>query len=103
MLLPKVPAATPEVGRDLSRGGRFDAEAVRKAALDVDVRLGGALQGYGVKFAPPEDVMAGQNVRALPVVMQNRGRNITVVWPSQISTAEAVLPLPAFSPYSMRG
>jgi branched-chain amino acid transport system substrate-binding protein len=45
--------------------------------------------------------MAGQNIRALPVVMQNRGKNITVVWPSQISTAEPVMPLPATSPYAM--
>ena len=74
---------------------------MRKAALEVDVPLGGTLQGYGVKFAPPEDAMAGQNVRALPVVMQNRGTDITVVWPSQISTAAAVMPLPASSPYAM--
>jgi branched-chain amino acid transport system substrate-binding protein len=81
--------------------GGADPEAVRKAALDVDIPLGGTLQGYGVKFAPPEDAMAGQNIRALPVVMQNRGKDITVVWPSQISTAEPVMPLPASSPYAM--
>ena len=81
--------------------GGADPDAVRKAALEVDVPLGGTLQGYGVKFAPPEDAMAGQNVRALPVVMQNRGTDITVVWPSQISTAAAAMPLPASSPYAM--
>jgi branched-chain amino acid transport system substrate-binding protein len=84
-----------------SKYGGFDPEAVRKAALDVDIPLGGTLQGYGVKFAPPEDAMAGQNVRGTPVVMQNRGKNITVVWPSQIASAEPVLPLPSSSPYSM--
>ena len=57
---------------------RHDAEALRKAALDVDIPLGGTIQGYGVKFNPPEDAMAGQNLRALPVVMQYRGRQITV-------------------------
>ena len=82
--------------------GGFDAEAVRKAALEVDVPLGGTLQGYGVKFAPPEDAMAGQNLRGTPVVMQNRGKNITVVWPSQIASAEPVLPLPVSSPYALR-
>ncbi|MFZ3236873.1 MAG: ABC transporter substrate-binding protein [Stellaceae bacterium] len=81
--------------------GGADPDAVRKAALEVDVPLGGTLQGYGVKFAPPEDAMSGQNVRALPVVMQNRGKDITVVWPSQISTAAPVMPLPASSPYAM--
>ena len=70
--------------------GGFDPDAVRKAALEVDIPLGGTLQGYGVKFAPPGrcDVRA-ERARALPVVMQNRGKDITVVWPSQISTAAA--------------
>ncbi len=85
----------------IGKYGGADPDAVRKAALEVDIPLGGTLQGYGVKFAPPEDAMAGQNLRALPVVMQNRGKDITVVWPSQISTAPPVLPLPASSPYAM--
>ena len=85
----------------ITKYGGATPDAVRQAALDVDVPLGGTLQGYGVKFAPPEDAMAGQNIRALPVVMQNRGKDITVVWPSQISTAQPVLPLPASSPYAM--
>ena len=85
----------------IQKFGGAGPEAVRQAALDIDIPLGGTLQGYGVKFAPPEDVMAGQNIRALPVVMQNRGKNIAVVWPSQISTADPVLPLPASSPYAM--
>ena len=33
--------------------GGFDAEAVRKAALDVDIPAGGTIQGYGVKFYRP--------------------------------------------------
>jgi branched-chain amino acid transport system substrate-binding protein len=81
--------------------GGFDAEAVRKAALEVDVPLGGTLQGYGVKFLPPDDAMAGQNERALPVVMQNHGKEITVVWPTEIQTQAPVLPLPSSSPYAM--
>ncbi|HEX3952415.1 MAG TPA: ABC transporter substrate-binding protein [Stellaceae bacterium] len=85
-----------------SKYGGFSPDAIRQAALDVDVPLGGTLQGYGVKFAPPTDVLAGQNLRAVPVVMQNRGKDITVVWPSQIASAEPVMPLPASSPYAMR-
>lgn len=85
----------------VTKYGGFDPEAVRKAALDVDIPLGGTLQGYGVKFAPPEDPMAGQNMRALPVVMQNRGTDITVVWPSEIASAPPILPLPSSSPYAM--
>src|SRR6202140_2625323 len=34
--------------------GSFDPEAIRKAALDVDIPPGGTIQGYGVKFFPPD-------------------------------------------------
>jgi branched-chain amino acid transport system substrate-binding protein len=80
--------------------GGFDAEAVRKAALDVDIPPGGTIQGYGVKFYPPGVQLAGQNERSTPVVMQFAGEHITVVWPSNIKTQEPVLPLPASSIYA---
>src|SRR5215831_7012578 len=82
--------------------GGFDPEAVRKAALDVDIPPGGTIQGYGVKFYPPGTPMAGQNERSTPVVMQNAGEHISVVWPSNIRTKEPTLPLPASSVYAMR-
>ena len=82
--------------------GGFDAEAVRKAALDVDIPPGGTIQGYGVKFYPPGTPLAGQNERSTPVVMQYAGEHIAVVWPSNIKTQEPVLPLPASSIYAMR-
>jgi branched-chain amino acid transport system substrate-binding protein len=80
--------------------GGFDAEAVRKAALDVDIPPGGTIQGYGVKFYPPGTPLAGQNERSTPVVMQFAGEHITVVWPGNIKTQEPVLPLPASSIYA---
>jgi len=80
--------------------GGFDAEAVRKAALDVDIPPGGTIQGYGVKFYPPGHQLAGQNERSTPVVMQFAGEHITVVWPSNIKTQEPVLPLPSSSIYA---
>ena len=82
--------------------GGFDAEAVRKAALDVDIPPGGTIQGYGVKFYGPGTQLAGQNERSTPVVMQNAGEHISVVWPSNIKTQEAVLPLPNSSIYAAR-
>jgi len=82
--------------------GGFDPEAVRKAALDVDIPPGGTIQGYGVKFYGPGTLLAGQNERSTPVVMQNAGEHISVVWPDNIKTQEAVLPLPASSIYAMR-
>ena len=50
--------------------GGFDPEAVRKAALDVDIPPGGTIQGYGVKFYPPGTPLSGQNEPSTPVVMQ---------------------------------
>ncbi len=85
-----------------SKYGGFDAEAVRKAALDVDIPPGGTIQGYGVKFFPPGTPLAGQNERSTPVVMQNAGEHISVVWPNNIRTQDPVLPLPASSVYAMR-
>jgi branched-chain amino acid transport system substrate-binding protein len=81
--------------------GGFDPEAVRKAALDVDIPAGGTIQGYGVKFFPPDTPMSGQNERSTPVVMQNAGEHISVVWPTNIRTQEPVFPLPKSSVYGM--
>jgi branched-chain amino acid transport system substrate-binding protein len=80
--------------------GSFDPEAVRKAALDVDIAPGGTIQGYGVKFYPPDTPMSGQNERSTPVVMQNNGERITVVWPTNIRTQDPVFPLPKSSVYA---
>ena len=70
--------------------GGFDAEAVRQAALDVDIPPGGTIQGYGVKFYRPGTPLSGQNERSTPVVMQNAGEHISVVWPSNIKTQDPV-------------
>ena len=79
--------------------GGFDPEAVRKAALDVDIPPGGTIQGYGVKFYKPGTPMSGQNERSTPVVMQNAGERISVVWPTNIQTQAPVFPLPKGSVY----
>jgi branched-chain amino acid transport system substrate-binding protein len=81
--------------------GGFDPEAVRKAALDVDIPAGGTIQGYGVKFFPPGTQLSGQNERSTPVVMQNAGEHISVAWPTNIRTQDPVLPLPKSSIYAM--
>ncbi|MBR0793926.1 ABC transporter substrate-binding protein [Bradyrhizobium jicamae] len=80
--------------------GSFEPEAIRKAALDVDIPPGGTIQGYGVKFYPPGTPMAGQNERSTPVVMQNAGEHISVVWPTNIRTQDPVFPLPKSSIYA---
>jgi branched-chain amino acid transport system substrate-binding protein len=85
----------------ITKYGGTDPEAIRKAALDIDIPVGGTIQGYGVKFFPPGTPMSGQNERSSPVVMQYTGNATTVVWPTAIRTAAPVLPLPASSPYAM--
>jgi branched-chain amino acid transport system substrate-binding protein len=44
---------TDVLPRAIKKYGGYDAEALRKAALDTDIPIGGTTQGYGVKFFPP--------------------------------------------------
>jgi len=80
--------------------GGIDAEALRKAALDVDVPDGGTMLGFGVKFEPESGEMAGQNTRAYPVVVQYIDDKSYVVWPKALQQREPVLKLPDSSPYA---
>ena len=51
--------------------------------------------GYGVKFAPPGDKIAGQDIRAFPLIFQwQKGKQLTV-WPKEAAVAEAIIPWPA--------
>ncbi len=74
--------------------GGMSAEALREAALQVDIPVGGTIQGYGVKFEPPGSPMAGQNSRSIAVVMQFENAKSRVIWPTSIGVPP-VLPLPA--------
>jgi branched-chain amino acid transport system substrate-binding protein len=80
--------------------GGIDAEALRKAALDVDIPDGGTMLGFGVKFEPESGDMAGQNTRAYPVIVQYIDDKSYVVWPKALQQREPVLKLPASSPYA---
>jgi branched-chain amino acid transport system substrate-binding protein len=91
---------TDVLPRAIKKYGGFDPEALRKAALDTDIPVGGTIQGYGVKFNPPGDKMAGQNARSTPVVMQFVNGETKVVWPTAIKTAEPVVPLPKGHAYA---
>ncbi|CAA9213450.1 MAG: ABC transporter, substrate-binding protein (cluster 4, leucine/isoleucine/valine/benzoate) [uncultured Craurococcus sp.] len=83
------------------KSGGMSADALREAALAVDVPEGGTIQGYGVKFAPPGDPMAGQNQRSLAVVMQFENGKSKVVWPASLGQP-IVMPLPASNAYAAR-
>ena len=91
---------TDVLPRALKKYGGYDPEALRKAALETDIPVGGTIQGYGVKFFPPGNAMSGQNERSSPVVMQYQGGQQKIVWPTAIKTADPVLPIPKSSVYS---
>ena len=87
--------------RAIKKYGGFDPEALRKAALETDIPVGGTLQGYGVKFYPPGHPLAGQNERAFPIVMQYVNGRARIAWPKEVQTTDPVLPFPkghAFAP-----
>ena len=56
--------------RAIKKYGGFDAEALRKAALETDIPVGGTMQGYGVKFYPPGHRWPARTSAPSPVVMQ---------------------------------
>jgi ABC-type branched-subunit amino acid transport system substrate-binding protein len=82
--------------------GGFDADALRKAALSVDLPEGGTMLGFGVKFGGEKARAPGQNERAFPVIIQYVDDKSYVVWPKSLQVREPILPLPASSPYAER-
>jgi ABC-type branched-subunit amino acid transport system substrate-binding protein len=91
---------TEVLPRAIKKYGGVDAEALRKAALEVDLPEGGTMLGFGVKFAGEGSSVAGQNERASPVVTQYVDDKSYVVWPKSQAQREAVLPVPAGTTYS---
>jgi branched-chain amino acid transport system substrate-binding protein len=91
---------TQVLPRAIKKYGGVDAEALRKAALEVDLPEGGTMLGFGVKFEGEAEPMAGQNDRAFPVILQYVDDKPLIVWPKSLQRAEPVLPLPSSSPYA---
>jgi ABC-type branched-subunit amino acid transport system substrate-binding protein len=91
---------TEVLPRAIKKYGGIDADALRKAALDVDLPEGGTMLGFGVKFAGEGSPMAGQNERAFPIIIQYIDDKPYVVWPKSLQQREPVLPLPGSSVYS---
>jgi branched-chain amino acid transport system substrate-binding protein len=90
---------TEVLPRAIKKYGGIDADALRKAALEVDLPEGGTMLGFGVRFLG-DGAMAGQNDRAFPVIVQYVDDKPYIVWPKSLQQREAVLPLPASSPYA---
>jgi ABC-type branched-subunit amino acid transport system substrate-binding protein len=88
--------------RAIKKYGGVDPDALRKAALEVDLPEGGTMLGFGVKFFGEGTPMSGQNERSFPVILQYVDDKSYVVWPKSQAQRDAVLPLPAGSTYSMK-
>jgi branched-chain amino acid transport system substrate-binding protein len=86
--------------RAIKKYGGIDADALRKAALEVDLPEGGTMLGFGVKFEGAGAPMSGQNDRAFPVILQYVDDKPYLVWPKSQQQREPVLPLPGSSPYA---
>jgi ABC-type branched-subunit amino acid transport system substrate-binding protein len=93
---------TEVMPRAIKKYGGIDPDALRKAALDVDLPEGGTMLGFGVKFFGEGTPMAGQNERSFPVVIQYIDDKSYVVWPKSQVQRDAVLPLPAGTTYSYK-
>ncbi|HTE37665.1 MAG TPA: ABC transporter substrate-binding protein [Reyranella sp.] len=91
---------TEVLPRAIKKYGGVDPDALRKAALEVDLPEGGTMLGFGVKFFGEGTPMAGQNERSFPVVIQYVDDKSYVVWPKSQAQREAVLPLPKGMTYS---
>lgn len=86
----------------IKKYGGIDPEALRKATLDVDLKEGGTMLGFGVKYAGEGSPIAGQNLRAFPVISEYIDDKSYVVWPKSLAEREAVLPFPAGTVYSAK-
>ncbi len=84
----------------LPKAPTLDPEKIYEAAMSLDLPDGSTVMGWGVKFARAGEPMAGQNVRAKPVMMQWQSRQLKVVYPASLATARPVIPLP---PFGQRG
>jgi ABC-type branched-subunit amino acid transport system substrate-binding protein len=91
---------TEVLPRAIKKHGGIDADALRKAALEVNLPEGATMLGFGVKFAGEGSPMAGQNERAFPVIVQYIDDQANIVWPKSLQRREPVLPLPSSSPYA---
>lgn len=78
----------------LPKAGSLDPDKIREAVLSLDMPIGSFPMGWGAKFAPPGDPMAGHNFRTFPCLGQWQGQELVVVHPSEYATSKAVIPLP---------
>jgi len=78
----------------LPKAGSDDPEAVRKAALSLDLPLGTTPIGMGIKFAPPGDPRAGLNLNFVAGMFQWQNLKFYCVWPEDYRANKPAIPMP---------
>ena len=76
----------------IAKAGSTDPDAVRTAALALDIPEGQTASGWGCKFTGPTEKQAGQNLRALPVLMEWKDGAQYTIYPTNAAVADVTLP-----------
>jgi len=73
----------------LPKAGTYDADAIREAAMAIDVPEGSLTQGWGVKFSDGKtSEHLGQNTRATVGVTQWQDGHLVLVWPESLAAGK---------------
>ncbi len=81
----------------LPRAKSLDPEAVRKAAMEIDIPERELPFAHGVKFYPPGHPQQGQNERAWPVMCQYQNGKMVTVWPAKVAVSKPWCPVPSWA------
>ena len=75
----------------------YNSETIVESALSIDIPSGTMINGWGAKFAGPEDDMPGQNTANDNVIMSQWIDGVLYqVWPEASEGVSLVLPAPAY-------
>jgi branched-chain amino acid transport system substrate-binding protein len=76
----------------IAKADSIEADAIRQAALSIDIPMGGTETGGGVKLDPN----TGQNTRAITPIYQWQinGTKLNTCWPKEAAVAEMIFPFP---------
>lgn len=76
----------------------LSVDDLKAAASEVTIDATDSITGFGFEFIAQGEDNSGQNRRAIPVVQQWQGGELTVVSPEDLAVAEAInVPLPSWS------
>lgn len=74
----------------------FNSDSIREVALKLDLPELSTPYVFGVQFDKPPSKTAGANLKAFPVIMQWQDEKLLVVYPDNLASAPAKLPMPTW-------